>query len=125
MNTKSLVGALLATAVLLGSVAAAGRLGDGRGQRSGMSMPGQPAAIAAGPQRLVQAAGGPALPSDAVREAQEQLRGAGFDPGPVTGVVHSQTREAIRKYQRVKGLPVNGELDDRTRGVLRRERIVT
>jgi hypothetical protein len=122
MNRKNLVGALLATAVLLGSVPVAGRLADARGQMSGMSVPGPAAASA---QNLVPVAGDHAQPSDAVREAQEQLRGAGFDPGRVTGVVHSQTQEAIRKYQRVKGLPVTGELDDRTRGALRRERIVT
>jgi peptidoglycan hydrolase-like protein with peptidoglycan-binding domain len=119
MIRKGVLGPLLAVEVLLES-GTAGPLDDGR-MSSRMSLRGPTAALAAS----VQGTGDLAGPTDAVREAQEQLKGAGFDPGPVTGVVHSETREAIRKYQRVKGLPVSGELDDRTRGALRRERVRT
>lgn len=63
------------------------------------------------------------LSRDTIREAQEQLQSAGFAPGPATGTLHDQTREALRKYQGVKGLPVSGELDPRTRTALRGETI--
>jgi peptidoglycan hydrolase-like protein with peptidoglycan-binding domain len=63
------------------------------------------------------------LDPDTIREAQEQLESAGFDPGPATGDLHEQTREALRKYQDVKRLPVSGELDARTRTALRGEAI--
>jgi len=119
MRRKSVLGALLAAGMLLGSLTMA-PLHDGRGP-SRTSLRGPTAALAASMQRTGDLAG----PTDAVREAQEQLKGAGFDPGPVTGVVDSETREAIRKYQRVKGLPVSGELDDGTRGALRREHVRT
>lgn len=54
-----------------------------------------------------------------VRRVEQQLRAAGFNPGPVDGVMDQQTRDAIRRFQRATGLAVTGELDPRTRSTLR------
>jgi peptidoglycan hydrolase-like protein with peptidoglycan-binding domain len=125
MNTKSVLGALLATTVVLESLPGESRVGEGyKGQRA-MPAGSAQAAAAASPENPAEGPGNPALSLDTVREAQEQLRGAGFDPGPPTGAMDIRTREAIRKYQSVKGLPVSGELDEETLGALRRERVRT
>ena len=42
---------------------------------------------------------------------QRRLTELGYDPGPVDGLHGSHTREAIRAFQRDRGLPVNGEVD--------------
>jgi peptidoglycan hydrolase-like protein with peptidoglycan-binding domain len=46
------------------------------------------------------------------------LKAAGFNPGPIDGVLGPRTKEALRRYQAQQGLPVTGELDDATRRVL-------
>jgi peptidoglycan hydrolase-like protein with peptidoglycan-binding domain len=53
-----------------------------------------------------------------IQAAQEQLRGAGFNPGPVNGLLNEETRTAIRQYQKSKGLPETGDLDQETRSAL-------
>jgi hypothetical protein len=53
-----------------------------------------------------------------VRRAQTLLRDAGFDPGPIDGVLGPATKAALQRYQTVQGLPVTGELDDTTRKAL-------
>jgi TonB family protein len=55
---------------------------------------------------------------DEVRQAQERLRTAGFTPGPADGSPGPQTTEALRQYQRSRGLPTTGGLDDATRYAL-------
>lgn len=45
------------------------------------------------------------------REAQQTLWDRGYYPGPIDGIVGSQTRTAIRHYQRDENLPVTGWLD--------------
>ena len=49
-----------------------------------------------------------------VQQAQARLKAAGFDPGPPDGTLGPKTREALRQYQRTKGLPATGELDAQT-----------
>jgi TonB family protein len=51
---------------------------------------------------------------DEVRQAQERLRAAGFNPGPVDGSPGPQTTEALRQYQRQQGLTVTGRFDPAT-----------
>ena len=51
---------------------------------------------------------------DEVRQAQERIRAAGFNPGPVDGTPGPQTTEALRQYQRHQGLTVTGWLDPAT-----------
>lgn len=50
-----------------------------------------------------------------VEEIQNILKYSGFKPGPVDGRMGSQTRMAIRKFQKSKGLKVTGRIDPVTR----------
>ena len=43
-----------------------------------------------------------------VEKIQELLAAQGFDPGPIDGVMGSQTRQAIKKFQRTAKLPADG-----------------
>ena len=43
-----------------------------------------------------------------VRELQQKLSGAGFDPGPIDGIFGSKTEVAVRKFQDSKGITVDG-----------------
>lgn len=43
-----------------------------------------------------------------VREIQSELTRLGYRPGPIDGLMGSQTRTAIRDFQRAHGLPVDG-----------------
>lgn len=61
---------------------------------------------------------GGATPVVVVRQAQERLKIAGFDPGPVDGMLDARTQAALRQYQRQQGLPVTGALDAATRKAL-------
>lgn len=47
--------------------------------------------------------------SSYVRRIQQALKDAGFNPGPIDGVIGSQTRSAIREFQQSKGLAVGVE----------------
>lgn len=42
-----------------------------------------------------------------IRAMQDQLREAGFDPGPSTGDLNEQTLQALHQYQAANGLPVD------------------
>jgi hypothetical protein len=53
-----------------------------------------------------------------IGQAQELLKAAGYDPGPIDGVLGPQTREALRRYQAGQKLPVTGNLDAATRQAL-------
>ena len=46
-----------------------------------------------------------------LREIQRALRAAGFDPGPIDGVIQDQTMKAINAYQAAKGLAVDSYLN--------------
>ena len=54
----------------------------------------------------------PAQPS--TRDIQRALRNAGFSPGPIDGKLGARTREAIREFQGVNGLQVDGIVGRRT-----------
>lgn len=60
-----------------------------------------------------------ALDRAAVEELEGLLRGLGFDPGPVDGVVDDDTTEAIRRYQDFALLPGEPEPDQRLLDELR------
>jgi peptidoglycan hydrolase-like protein with peptidoglycan-binding domain len=57
-----------------------------------------------------------------VEEIQKILKDAGFDPGPVDGVMGGQTRSAIRKFQKEKGLKQTGKIDSVTYLALNRQK---
>lgn len=58
------------------------------------------------------------LARDMIQQAQEQLKAEGFNPGSVDGIFTAQTEQAVRQYQRARGLPASGLLDESTRRVL-------
>jgi hypothetical protein len=51
---------------------------------------------------------------DLLRQVQERLKAVGVNPGPIDGTLGPQTRAALRWYQNTKGLPMTGEIDERT-----------
>jgi len=53
-----------------------------------------------------------------IKKVQETLRDKGYDPGPIDGVMGSQTRAAISQYQKAENLPITGHLDGETAGKL-------
>jgi membrane-bound lytic murein transglycosylase B len=48
------------------------------------------------------------LSRDQAKRIQELLAAQGYDPGPVDGVIGSQTRRAIKEFQRTAKLPADG-----------------
>lgn len=53
-----------------------------------------------------------------ISRVQERLRQLGFDAGPVNGDFSAKTQTALGQFQLSSGLPVSGQLDDQTLGVL-------
>jgi spore germination protein YaaH len=54
-----------------------------------------------------------------VKELQQSLRAAGFDPGPIDGVFGPRTAAAVRSFQQSRGLKVDGIAGPITRAALR------
>lgn len=48
------------------------------------------------------------------KAVQRALKNAGFDPGPIDGKLGSRTRQAVREFQGVNGLQVDGIVGKRT-----------
>jgi len=57
-----------------------------------------------------------------IKEAQETLKAAGFEPGPVDGIMGGQTRSAIKAFQKAKSLKPTGKIDSTTSLALNREK---
>jgi hypothetical protein len=51
-------------------------------------------------------------------QAQERLKAAGFDPGPIDCVFGPRTQAVLRRYQASQGIQETGALDEPTRRVL-------
>jgi len=60
--------------------------------------------------------------SPRVEEIQRILKDAHFDPGSTDGAMGSRTRQAIREFQKEKGLLPNGKVDSKTWFELNREK---
>jgi len=56
-----------------------------------------------------------------VRQVQGWLNALRFDAGPADGKVSPRTTEAVRKYQKQRGLPVDGKITEALRDRLRGE----
>jgi peptidoglycan hydrolase-like protein with peptidoglycan-binding domain len=73
------------------------------------------ALLAALAAALLVTTAAPTLAGDAaVERAQQALKQAGHDPGPVDGVAGARTTAALEAYQKANGLRVTGRLDDAT-----------
>jgi peptidoglycan hydrolase-like protein with peptidoglycan-binding domain len=53
-----------------------------------------------------------------IRDAQQKLKDAGFDPGSIDGKMGRHTREAVRSYQERNQLQATGRLDHETLSAL-------
>jgi Putative peptidoglycan binding domain len=53
-----------------------------------------------------------------VAQVQELLKEAGFNPGPIDGILGPRTKGALSGYQASRGLPATGALDGATRQAL-------
>lgn len=53
-------------------------------------------------------------PSAEVRNAQQELHTIGLYGGPIDGLYGQETRSAVERFQRSRGLPVTAQLDGRT-----------
>ncbi len=60
------------------------------------------------------ATGLPLEESARVREIQQALRAAGYDPGPADGRMGPRTQTAIRDFQLANGLEADGKVGPRT-----------
>ncbi|MBF0217087.1 MAG: peptidoglycan-binding protein [Candidatus Omnitrophica bacterium] len=60
----------------------------------------------------------PAKRADRVKNAQEALKKAGFEPGPIDGVLGPKTVKALKAFQKANGLVPDGKLGDKTWGAL-------
>lgn len=69
--------------------------------------------------RLGRAADNRTLSREDILEVQHLLEYLGHDPGEVDGVAGRRTREAVRRFQKTAGLPVDGFLSPGLLEILR------
>ncbi|HSF34394.1 MAG TPA: peptidoglycan-binding domain-containing protein [Candidatus Tectomicrobia bacterium] len=79
-----------------------------RGMESGRS----------GPATPMEQRGRQDMSQEQVREAQKELKDIGYYKGSIDGQMGAQTQQAIREYQKSRGLPETGQLDEPTRELL-------
>jgi peptidoglycan hydrolase-like protein with peptidoglycan-binding domain len=60
------------------------------------------------------ATGASAQAAPDIQRAQQALKQAGHDPGPIDGVMGARTRAALEAYQKQQGLEASGQLDPAT-----------
>jgi hypothetical protein len=61
-----------------------------------------------------EVSGGASFQINTVTDLQRALRNAGFDPGPIDGRMGPRTDAAIRRFQRSRGLEVDGAAGTKT-----------
>jgi peptidoglycan hydrolase-like protein with peptidoglycan-binding domain len=57
--------------------------------------------------------------NESMRQVQQALKDAGFEPGPVDGILGPRTREALRNFQTANNLQATGEANQDTIAALR------
>jgi peptidoglycan hydrolase-like protein with peptidoglycan-binding domain len=57
-------------------------------------------------------------PPETVRRVQQILKGEGYDPGPINGVLGPKTEEALVQYQQKHNIEATGWLDRETKAKL-------
>lgn len=67
-----------------------------------------------GQQATPHEPGQPTMQHEQIEQAQRQLKAAGFDPGPIDGILGESTKTALREFQQKQGLPQTGQLDEAT-----------
>jgi peptidoglycan hydrolase-like protein with peptidoglycan-binding domain len=90
----------------------------GKGPGSGSAQSGKDTSVGSGdPSKAGQGArsASQGMGQHDIREAQEALKSQGHDPGPIDGVMGSQTRQALREFQSKNGLKQTGNLDAETK----------
>ena len=87
----------------------AGATQTGMPSPSGNINPGQPNIAGAAPAET-----GDTVSRSEIRQAQQQLRQDHLYRGRIDGIVGSETRRAVQRYQRKNGLPVTAQLDQDT-----------
>ena len=60
----------------------------------------------------------PLMRGDKVRDIQQALEAAGFDPGGTDGVFGQQTQSAVIDFQNSKGLTADGSVGPKTAAAL-------
>jgi membrane-bound lytic murein transglycosylase B len=70
------------------------------------------------PQQQLSSQGGMNLTSDQVRQVQQKLDESGFRAGRADGVLGRETQEALRDFQKQKGLQQTGRPDNETLSAL-------
>jgi len=79
------------------------------------------AAEPASPPPAAKAAVSPAGPKAShVRGVQQALLEAGYDPGPIDGIMGPKTTSALKDFQKKEGLQVTGRLNAETQARLER-----
>ena len=103
----ALAAAVLAASLSAGALSAQST--DTTTPKPAPAMKQQPAATPAAKPATTHHA---AWTKDQIKEAQEGLTKAGLYKGKATGVMNTQTRSALRAYQKQNKLPVTGRLSD-------------
>jgi len=70
--------------------------------------------VSAGIANSSGAQGAKTVVDQALSTAQQLLSNLGYSPGNADGVMGRNTKKAIKQFQKDKGLPVTGELNDTT-----------
>ncbi len=52
---------------------------------------------------------------EAIKAVQQALKGKGYDPGPIDGLMGPNTTQALKSFQKAEGLKDTGRLDMDTR----------
>jgi peptidoglycan hydrolase-like protein with peptidoglycan-binding domain len=66
----------------------------------------------------MEQSGQQAMSQEQIRKAQKHLKQAGFYQGSIDGQIGQQTQEALREYQKARGLPQTGRFDEPTKQLL-------
>ena len=88
----------------------------GKGPGSASAQSGKDTSVGSGdPSKAGARSASQSMGQQDIRQAQEALKSQGHDPGPIDGVMGSQTRQALREFQSKNGLKQTGNLDAETK----------
>ncbi len=112
MKLKLFAVGLISTGVLVmtpGFAAAAGDQQSDPAMQQGQS---------SGMQEKGKAGGGQEMSSDTIKKVQEALNKEGYNIGSADGKMGSKTKDAVKKFQKDKGMKETGQLDQETLAAL-------